>query len=397
MLMPGADAVLVRHGDIGVKSSHVQASMEGQLGEAIVAMLDDRNVPGTVEHDWGRLVVRTEDPDAATDAITDVFGVHTASPALTVAPTMAAITDGLADVARATYDGGTFGVDARRAGDHGFTSQEVGRQGGDAIWRAVEDDFDPSVDLDDPDHPFFVEVREDEAFVFREKRDGPGGFPLGSQAPLVALVSGGIDSPVAAWAAMRRGSPVIPLYLDLGAYGGADHRERAFATIETIAQFAPDHDMRPRVVDVGDAVERLVEEISSTRMLSFRRLMYRVAEHVAEQQDAAGIVTGEAFGQKSSQTVRNLNAVDRATAMPVHRPLLTWDKQEIIAKARELGTYRDATIDAGCNRIAPSKPATQATVEAVEAAEPDALFDWAAEAAADVQVVEPAPMLEGSG
>lgn len=371
--------------------------MEGQLGEAIVAMLAERGLSGTIEHDWGRLVVRTEDQDAATDAITDVFGVHTASPALTVSPTMPAIADALADLARETYDGGTFGVEARRAGDHDFTSQEVGRRGGDAIWQAVEDEFEPAVDLDDPDHPFFVEVREDEAFVFREKRAGPGGFPLGSQAPLVALVSGGIDSPVAAWQAMRRGSPVIPLYLDLGAYGGADHRARAFATIETIARFAPGHDMRPRVVDVGDAVERLVEEIASTRMLSFRRLLYRVAEHVAEREDAAGIVTGEAFGQKSSQTVRNLNAVDRATAMPVHRPLLTWDKQEIIAQARELGTYRDATIDTGCNRIAPSKPATRATVEAVEAAEPDDLFDRAAEAAEAVQVIEQAPLLEGSG
>lgn len=395
MTVPGADVVLIRHGDIGVKSAHVQASMEGDLADRVEAMLEDRDVPGTVDHEWGRLFVSTPDAEAATDAVTDVFGVHTASPARTVEASMDAITETLAEVATETYDGGTFAVDARRTGEHDFTSREVGRRGGDAIWEGVEAEFEPAVDLDDPDHPFYVEVREKDAYVFTERRDGPGGFPLGSQAPLVALVSGGIDSPVAAWQAMRRGSPIVALYLDLGDYGGIDHRARAISTIETLSRFAPGQDMRPRVVDVGQYVDRLVESISSTRMLSFRRFMYRIAEHVAEATDAAGVVSGEALGQKSSQTVRNLAAVDRATDMPIHRPLLTWDKQEIIAEARRIGTYEDSTIDAGCDRIAPEKPATRATVAAVEAAEPPALFEWAQTAASTVEVVEPERLVEG--
>lgn len=388
--------MLVRHGDIGVKSSRVQAAMERRLGESIEAMLADRGVPGTTEREPGRLVVRTEEPDAATEAVTDVFGVLSASPTRTVAPTLDAIADALAEIAPAVFDGGTFAVDARRTGDQAFTSQDVGRVGGDAVWHAVGDDHDPAVDLDDPDHRFFVEVRDDEAYVFLDKRDGPGGFPLGSQSPLVALVSGGIDSPVAAWRAMRRGSPVVPLYLDLGDYGGPDHRARALSVVETVASYAPDRDMRPRVVEVGEYLDRLVEATANTRMLSYRRFMYRIAEHVAESEGAAGIVTGEAIGQKSSQTVGNLNAVDRATTMPIHRPLLTWDKQEIIASARRIGTYRDATIDTGCNRVAPSNPATRASVEAVERNEPDDLFEWAGEAAATVDVVE-SPTLTAEG
>lgn len=388
MTVPDADVVLIRHGDVGVKSAHVQAEMEGVLAERIVAMLDDRGIRGSVDREWGRLFVRTDDPERATAAVTDVFGVHSASPARSVVPTIDRIQDELADVARATYDGGSFAVEARRTGDHDYTSQDVGRLGGDAVWAAVEDRFEPRVDLEDPDHRFFVEVRESEAFVFREKREGPGGFPLGTQAPLVALVSGGIDSPVAAWFAMRRGAPVIPLYLDLGDYGGVDHRARAVSTVETLSRYAPDHDVRPRVVDAEAAVDRLVDAVDSTRMLSYRRFMYRVAEHVAEREDAAGIVTGEALGQKSSQTARNLNAVDRATSLPIHRPLLVRDKQEIVAQARRIGTYEDAVIDAGCDRVAPDKPATRATVEAVEAAEPDDLFALAADAAASVRVLD---------
>ncbi|UWG48391.1 tRNA S(4)U 4-thiouridine synthase [Halanaeroarchaeum sp. HSR-CO] len=399
MTVPGADAVLVRHGDIGVKSAHVQASMEGDLADRVAAMLDDRGVSGTVDHEWGRLFVRTPAAEVATDTVTDVFGVHTASPARTVPASIDAITETLAEIATVTYDGGTFAVDARRTGDHDFTSHEVGKRGGDAIWQAVESEFDPGVDLDDPDHPFYVEVRDEDAYIFTERRDGPGGFPLGSQAPLVALVSGGIDSPVAAWQAMRRGSPIVPVYLDLGDYGGSDHRARAIATIETLSRFAPAQDVRPRVVHVGEYVDRLVEAISSTRMLSFRRLMYRIAEHVAEAEGAAGVVTGEAVGQKSSQTVRNLAAVDRATELPIHRPLLTWDKQEIIAEARRIGTYEDSTIDAGCHRVAPDKPATRATVAAVEAAEPPEMFEWATKAAENVEVIEvgePESVVEGA-
>ena len=392
MTVPDADVVLLRHGDIGVKSAHVQAAMEGHLADRVAAMLDARGVEGRVEHEWGRLFVRTDEPEGATDAVTDVFGVHTASPARAVPPSMDAITDALAATAQEIYDGGTFAVEARRTGDHDFTSHDVGHEGGDAIWRAVADDVDPVVDLDDPDHRFFVEVRDEEAFVFVEKREGPGGFPVGTQAPLVALISGGIDSPVAAWQAMRRGAPVVPLYLDLGAYGGVDHRERAFSAIDTLAKYAPTRDMRLRVVQVGEYVDRLVDAVDSTRMLSYRRFMYRVAEHVADSIEAAGIVTGEALGQKSSQTVRNLNAVDRATRMPIHRPLLSRDKQEIIAAARRIGTYEEATIDAGCHRVAPDKPATQATVAAVEAAEPTDLFEWAAAAAESVEIVGPSRM-----
>jgi len=291
MLPPGADAVVVRHGDVGVKSSSVQADMEHRLRDNLEAVLDDRGIPGNVEREWGRLLVRTSAPDAAADAAADTFGVVSASPAVSVAPEMDAITDALADTASANYEEGAFAVDARRAGEHAFDSHDVNREGGDAVWQAVEDEFDPEVDLDDPGVTFSVEVRDDDAFVFVETRDGPGGMPLGTQKPLVALVSGGIDSPVAAWAAMKRGSPVVPLYLELGRFGGPDHRARAEETARRLADFAPGEDLRLRVAPAGDAVEKLAERTGRTRMLSYRRFMYRVAEHVAgDDADCADVL-----------------------------------------------------------------------------------------------------------
>jgi thiamine biosynthesis protein ThiI len=374
---PGADTVLVRYGDIGVKSRKVQWDMERTLRANLGAMLAERGIDGDVGGERSRPRIRADpaDVESATDAATDTFGVVSASPCTVVEPTMEAIREALAATAREGYEEGTFAVRARRAGGpdaHPFTSEDLEREGGGAVWTAAEDGgVDPAVDLDDPDQVFGVECRAEEAFVFTEKRPGPGGLPVGSQAPVVALISGGIDSPVAAWETMKRGCPVVPLYFDFEAYGGADHVARALESIRALAAYAPNHGYDPRVAPAGEAADRLVETVEETRMLSLRRFMFRVAEGLAREVGAVGIVTGEAIGQKSSQTSANLATTDPATALPVHRPLLTRDKQSIVEQARGIGTYEEATIPAGCNRIAPDYPETNATLEAVEGAEPD--------------------------
>jgi thiamine biosynthesis protein ThiI len=393
---PGADTVVVRHGDVGVKSSQVQSAMERRLRANVAAMLETRGVPGEVERQWSRILVRTDEGSVedATDAATDVFGVISASPAVSVPPEFDAIRDTLAETARGVYDEGAFAVRARRAGkpeDHPFASSEIERDGGAAVWEAVEDRFDPEVDLDDPDVTFYVEVRQEEAFVFLEKRPGPGGLPLGTQGKVVTLVSGGIDSPVAAWEMMKRGCKIVPVYLDLGDYGGPDHEARAIETVRELARYAPGHDLRVRKVPVGEEMDLLVESVGKTRMLSFRRFMFRLAEHVARAEGAEGIVTGEAVGQKSSQTTANLAVTSRATDLPIYRPLLTLDKHEITERARTIGTYVSSTIPAGCNRIAPGFPETNATLEKVLDDEPGDLFERAKEAAERVELVEVEP------
>lgn len=385
---PGADTVLVRHGDVGSKSAKVQSDMERTLRENVERILDARGVEASVDARWSRIFARASEVEAATDAVTDVFGVVSASPTVVVDPTMRGIRRALAKTAREYYDGGAFAVDARRTGRHDFTSQDIGRDGGEAVWQAVEDDFQPEVDLDHPDITFFVECRDDAAYVFLEKRDGPGGMPLGTQRPLVALVSGGIDSPVAAYEAMKRGSPVIPVYLDLGEYGGPDHEARAIETVRRLGTYAPGRDLSVHRVPAGNAVNRIVECVGKDRMLVYRRLMYRIAEAVADEAGAVGVVTGEALGQKSSQTAANFAAVDDATVLPIHRPLFTWDKQDIIAAAREIGTYDTSTVNAGCNRIAPDHPETNADPAAVRAATPDDIEELVDEAVAGTTLVD---------
>ena len=392
MHLPGADTVLVRHGDLNTKSNTVKRYMEGLLVENLEALLADRSVPGEVERRWNRpLIHTTEDAvEAATEAATDAFGVVSASPCLTVSTEKERILEALAESARERYDGGTFAVDARRADkDLPYDSEELARDGGTAIWEAVEDEFEPAVDLDDPDLTFGVEVREDVAFVYLETVSGPGGLPLGAQEPLIAMVSGGIDSPVAAYEVMKRGSPIVPVYVDLGAYGGIDHEARAMETVRTLSRYAPNYDMQVYRVPGGETVDLLVREMEQGRMLSLRRFFYRAAETLADRVDANGIVTGEAMGQKSSQTVRNLGVTSRAADLPIHRPLLTRDKQDIVAQAREIGTFTDSTIDAGCNRVAPDRAETNARLEPLLEAEPDDLLERAEDAARNAELIRP--------
>ncbi|ARS91460.1 tRNA sulfurtransferase [Natrarchaeobaculum aegyptiacum] len=389
---PGADTVLVRHGDLNTKSTPVKRQMEGTLVENVEALLSDRSIPGDVERRWNRpLIHTTEDAiEDATAAVTDAFGVVSASPCRTVSTEKAQIIEVLAEIADACYDGGTFAVDARRSDKSlPYSSDDLAREGGTAIWEAVEDDFEPAVDLDDPDLTFGVEVRDESAFVYLETVDGPGGLPLGSQERVVATVSGGIDSPVAAYEMMTRGSPIVPAYVSLGDYGGIDHEARAMETVRTLSQYAPNQEMQVYRIPGGETVDLLVSEMEKGRMLSLRRFFYRAAEVLAERVDAHGIVTGEAVGQKSSQTMQNLAVTSQATDLPVHRPLLTRDKQDIVAQAREIGTFSQATINAGCNRVAPDMVETNARLDRLLEIEPDDLFERAEEAALNADLVEP--------
>ncbi|WP_251343896.1 tRNA sulfurtransferase [Haloplanus halophilus] len=381
------DAVLVSFGELSTKSSEVRGKMTRRLRDNVAALLDSRGVDATVERTWARLVVDTPDPERAARVAADAMGVVWARPSVSVDADPDAVGDALAALARSAPPVDTYAVRARRVGDddaHAFSSRDLERDGG----RVVGAVTDASVDLDDPDRTYHVEVRDDRAHVAAESVPGPGGLPLGSQAPLVALVSGGHDSPVAAYEAMRRGSPIVPVYVRLGVYGGPDHEARAAATVSRLAAYAPNFDCRLRVVPGGDLAERLVAEVDDTRMLSWRRALLAVGEAVADREGAAGVVTGEVVGQKSSQTAANLAVTDAAVDCPVHRPLLTRDKTDVVEQARTIGTHEDSAIPVGCERLDPDTPATGATLAAVEAAEPDDLLARAAAAVDDLRVVE---------
>jgi thiamine biosynthesis protein ThiI len=381
------DTVLVSFGDLSTKSREVRGKMTRRLRDNVAALLEDRGVDATVDAGWARIVVHTPAADRAARVAADATGVVRARPAVRRPADRDAIRETLASLARDAPPVDTYAVRARRAGDadeHDFSSRDIERVGG----RAVGDATDATVDLDDPERTYHVEVRGTDAYVAATTYEGPGGLPLGTQDPLVALVSGGHDSPVAAYEVMRRGSPVVPVYVALGDYGGPDHEARAVATVRRLARYAPNFDVRPRIVPGGQLAGTLLDEVADTRMLSWRRALLTIGATVAEREGAVGVVTGEALGQKSSQTAANLATTDAAVDLPVYRPLLTWDKADILDRARAIGTYDESSIPVGCERLDPPFPETGATLDAVESAEPDGFLDEAAAAVDDRRLVD---------
>ncbi|KTG11310.1 tRNA sulfurtransferase [Haloprofundus marisrubri] len=375
---------------MGTKSSKVRGRMERTLVSNLDAMLGSRGIDAEVERRWSRPLIRVRNPEqvgAAAAAAADTFGVVSARPAVTCEPTRERLLDVLTSLTAEHEPEESFAVRVSRAGPkdaHDFGSRELERVGGGV----VENRTGASVDLDNPDVTYHVEAREGEAFVSTAERAGPGGLPLGTQGTAVALVSGGIDSPVAAWEVMKRGCVVAPVYVDLGDFGGPDHEARAVSTMRRLADFAPGFDVRPRVVSAGGLVSELAEEVGATRMLSLRRMMLRIGEAVAREIDAHAVVTGESLGQKSSQTGPNFAVTDAVTSLPVYRPLLTRDKPDIVAQARKIGTYDDSTLPVGCERVAPSRPETNAALEDVVDAEPEKLLRRAEKAARAARIVD---------
>ncbi|MSO57118.1 MAG: tRNA 4-thiouridine(8) synthase ThiI [Acidobacteria bacterium] len=261
----------------------------------------------------------------------------------------------------------TFRVSARRA-DKRFplTSPQIEREVGGRIKEAKG----WKVNLDDPEFTIHVEALTGEAFYHFGKEAGPGGMPTGVSGRVVALLSGGIDSPVAAYRLMRRGCRVIPVHFH--SYPilsrASQEKVRELATLLTrYQQFT-----RLYMVAFGEIQQRVMLAVQpSLRIVIYRRLMMRIAEGIAEKAHAGALVTGEAIGQVASQTLENMTTIGSVVTLPVFRPMIGMDKEEIIAEAQRLGSYSISIIEDQdcCQLFTPKHPATKARRDEIEAAE----------------------------
>ena len=261
----------------------------------------------------------------------------------------------------------TFRVSARRA-DKRFplTSPQIEREVGGRIKEARE----WRVDLGDPHLTIHVEALTEEAFYFFGKEKGAGGLPVGVSGRVVCLLSGGIDSPVAAWRMMRRGCRVLFVHFHSYPVLSIASQEKARELVKVLTRYQ--YDSRLLLVPFAEIQQRVITTVAPPlRVVIYRRLMMRIAEEIARRQRALALVTGEVVGQVASQTLENMNRITEVVELPVLRPLIGMDKEEITAEAQRLGTYPISIIPDQdcCTLFTPRHPATKARRGDIEGAE----------------------------
>ncbi|MFQ6075602.1 MAG: tRNA uracil 4-sulfurtransferase ThiI [Candidatus Bathyarchaeia archaeon] len=362
---------LVSYSEVALKSATVRRRLERMLMGHIKNTLQRESLSqALVERTHGRLIVRGVDPEKAATLISKVFGVASTMPAIEISTDLETIVKTSVEVAASAIEPNkTFAIRARRAGDHPYTSRDIEAEAGEAVLQSLAD-RGVRVNLEAPDTTIHVEARPKAAYVYSRVLRGPSGLPYGSQGRLVALFSGGIDSPVACWMMMKRGAHVVPLFLDQRPFVGDDYVERVLRVAGKIRGYVPLKAYHMYMAPTGEIMSRIVERVPKRLIcVVCKRMMYRIACRVAETGAAYGIVTGESLGQVASQTLANLRVLDEASSLPVYRPLIGLDKNETAQMAREIGTYDISAVSVhGCAAV-PSKPATKARIGAVRRAE----------------------------
>ena len=360
-------AAIVHYHEIGLKGGtrplflrHLLRNLEratsdlpsvaaGQLPGRVVLALDDH-----------------PDPEAVKARVARVFGVANCALAYRVPSTLDAMKAAVSRVIEGRrFD--SFRISARRAfKTYPLTSVELNRQLGAFVQARTA----TRVDLHRPELTIHVEVLPAETFVYVDRQPGPGGLPVGASGTVAALLSGGIDSPVAAWRMMKRGCRVVFVHFHSVPYLPATSQAKAKALVERLTEWQ--YASRLYFVPFGEIQREIVLAVPPpARVVVYRRMMVRIAEALARQSGALALVTGESLGQVASQTLANLARIDEAATLPVLRPLIGMDKLEITAEAQRLTTFEiSIEPDADCCTLfVPAHPATRLTEPEVRAAE----------------------------
>lgn len=361
------DSVLIRYHEIALKKGN-RAYFTELLKRNLLCAVKDlgvkeiRSLPARL-----LLTFKTDiDPQTALPRVGAVFGIANFS---LVERAAKDIDDLRARVLSSLKDArfSSFRIETQR-GDKTFplTSPEINR----LLGAAVKEQSGARVDLGAAEFTVFVEILPRDAFFGFNKIPGPGGLPVGASGRVVSLISGGIDSPVAAYRMMQRGCRLIFVHFHSAPYLDRTSQEKARQLVAELTRYQ--FQSRLYLVPFGEIQRQIVAAVNRPlRVVLYRRMMLRIAEAVARGEKAKALVTGESLAQVASQTLENMAVIQQAAALPILRPLVGMDKQEIIDQARRIGTFDISSIpDQDCCQLfVPKHPATKAQLREVEEAE----------------------------
>jgi thiamine biosynthesis protein ThiI len=358
------DSLLIRYHEIALKKGNRRYFIELLKRNLISAVKDlgikeIRSLPARI-----LLTFKADyDPEVLIERIRSVFGVANFSRVERTARDI----DTLRARILESLNGSrfeSFRIETQR-GDKTFAlkSPEINRQ----LGTAVKEQSGARVDLTHAELTVMVEILPHDAFFGFNKIAGPGGLPVGASGRVVALISGGIDSPVAAYRMMQRGCRLIFVHFHSTPYldQTSQQKVRQLVTELTRCQFRS----RLYLIPFGEIQRQIVAAVARPlRVILYRRMMLRIAEQVARREKCKALITGESLAQVASQTLDNIAVIQEAADLPILRPLVGMDKQEIIDQARRIGTYQISSIpDQDCCQLfVPKHPATGARLADVQ-------------------------------
>ncbi len=345
--------IVVHYGEIATKGEN-RAFFERKLIEAIRKVSN-----GEVKRRYGRIEVKFS--SKAMERLAKIPGIRYYGVGYKTSLDMDEIKEAALKVLPESSK--SFRIDASRSNkSFPLNSIEINREVGEFVVKRTG----KKVDLKNPDAVVWIEICDKEAYVYSTRVEGVGGLPVGVAGRVVALISGGIDSPVAAFMAMKRGCEIIAVHFFNQTMHSPKVREKIRMLAQKLAEFQGE--VRLYMVPFQDVQMEIIKNVPpKLRMLVYRRSMMRMANIIAEREKCRGIVTGDSLSQVASQTLENLNVIYSASKIVVLPPLIGMDKEEIIQLARKIGTYEISIqpYDDCCSFMIAKHPETRARLEDV--------------------------------
>ncbi len=350
--------LICHYAEIGIKGKN-RRYFENQLVSNIKEALPEAQVLNL----RNRIIVFPKEEREAIEKLKKICGIAYFSPA-TVVPTLWEEIEKKVVLLMKKRSFETFRITVKRSHKaFPLSSKEIAARLGSSVGKATQ----CNVDLSSPEVNCRVEITKEETYIYFEKIKGVGGLPVGAGGRVVSLLSGGIDSPVASFRLIRRGAKNVFIHFHAYPVTSSASIEKVRKIIRVLSSFQGE--AKIYMVPFADTQKEIMLNIKeSLRVIFYRRFMMRIAREIARKEKAGAIVTGESLGQVASQTIENMRATSQAIDIPVFRPLLGYDKEEIISEAKRIETYETSILpeEDCCVRFLPRHPEIKADLVSVE-------------------------------
>jgi thiamine biosynthesis protein ThiI len=359
--------ILIHYHEINLKGNN-RGWFESHLRQHIVSLLKDLHY-ASIQRFGGRLLIelREDSPiDEISRRVRLVFGIANLIEAWEVPAEMESIESGISQLIP-QIEFRSFKIDARRGTkDFPLNSQQLNQKLGAFVQNLTK----AEVRLENPDAVFFVEIVRHRAFLYLAKIPGAGGLPSGTGGKVLCLLSGGIDSPVAAFRLMRRGCRVLYVHFHSFPHTNLESQEKVRSILRILSRYQLESILY--MVPFAEVQREIVAYAPPPlRVILYRRFMVRIADAFARREKASALITGDSLGQVASQTLENIRTVSAAATLPIFRPLIGDDKEDIMRIARVIGTYNLSILadQDCCSLFVPKHPETMSSLLQAESAE----------------------------